>query len=415
MQNAEGNIGYVKINSGDTTLRYNLNSGDFDWFVLEKAAGSQPPQIISFSPQGDAPRALLGGSIPSNGAIDVQISDMSTTVDTNKLKLTVDNVAVTPQITKAGDITTVHYAPGFKVGSHAYSLSITDSAGNTQTLAKNFTANVLGTPGQFLIEAEDFDYDSGKANPKKGTAGQDVDVMPYTGGAYNGLGAVLNVDYVNDDGNDSDLYRKGESPNVNMDAPGNPDRGLWTMTTNYKIGWVGDPDWQNYTRTVPAGDYNIYGALSYDNFGGAHRLNGEMQVVTGGLGTTNQTFQSLGTFDAPGTGGWGVNALVPLMDASGNIAKVTSDGKPHTLHYLAHSADTDYFLLVPASGTVTPPGTPKALISITGNTIKVDSDSGGTVQVASSLGNTPTWTDVGPAPQNVTISGAGFKFYRIKK
>ena len=52
--------------------------------------------------------------------------------------------------------------------------TITDSAGNTQTLAKNFTANVLGTPGQFLIEAEDFDFAGGQTKPEAST-------MPYTG------------------------------------------------------------------------------------------------------------------------------------------------------------------------------------------------------------------------------------------
>src|SRR5207249_2882340 len=139
-----------------------------------------------------------------------------------------------------------------------------------------FAVNILGSAGQFLIEAEDFDYGGGQTKPAAST-------MPSTGGAYAGLGAVLRVDYLNNDGTDSFVYRPALTNNVganaNMDQTGDINRGAWTMTANYKIGWVDGGDWQNYTRTIPTGNYQIWAALSYDDFGVAHRLRSEERRV----------------------------------------------------------------------------------------------------------------------------------------
>jgi len=408
MQNPEGKLATVKIGSGDTTLRYTLNSGDFDWFVLTKTTTPQPPQVVAFAPNvADSGRAPYRGSY--GGPINVQISDMSTTVDPASIKLKVDDKDVTPQVTKAGDITTVNYVTGLTSGQHSFSLSYGDSSSpaKVQTLTKTFTANPLGTTGQFLIEAEDFDYDSGKTKAAAST-------MPYTGGAYAGLTAVKGIDYNNDDGKDSSSYRDvgAAGEHVNMDAgPGDFNRGSWTMGANYKIGWVGDPDWQNYTRAFPAGDYNIYAALSYDDFDTAHRLTGKMQTVASGAGTATQTYTDLGSFDAPGTGGWGINNLVPMTDSSGSVAKVTLSGT-QTLHYVATSGDTDYFLLVPATGGGGGGGGPKLTITKSGNNVTISSDSAATIESTDKLGT--TYTTVGPAPQTVPI-GTGAKFYRGKK
>jgi len=83
--------------------------------------------------------------------------------------------------------------------------------------------------------------------------------MPYLGGAFAGLSAQSGIDYANNDNPDSDLYRLGESPNVNMDPgpgnsltdhPGDFNRGAYSVTTSYKIGWTDGPDWEDYTRDL---------------------------------------------------------------------------------------------------------------------------------------------------------------------
>ena len=173
-----------------------------------------------------------------------------------------------------------------------------------------------------MIEAEDFDYDGGKTNPQKGTAGMDVDVMPYLGGAGNhGLAAVEGVDYNNDDANDGsvdpeELDENGENEvsmySSNGGAPGNgkggtipvnsSDRVTYTTTSNYIIGWAGTPDWCNYTRTFPdnkiGGWWKVYASLSYGGDGDG-QLAGSLDVVTAGAGTTDQTLERAGAFSAP--------------------------------------------------------------------------------------------------------------------
>ena len=33
------------------------------------------------------------------------------------------------------------------------------------------------------------------------------------------------------------------------------DRGTWTATHNFKVGWTAQSEWYNYTRTIPANSY----------------------------------------------------------------------------------------------------------------------------------------------------------------
>ena len=195
------------------------------------------------------------------------------------------------------------------------------------------------SPGVVVIEAEDFNFGSGQHLPIS-------DVMPYLGGAYDGRAAVYQVDYFQP-GNEpsSDQYRINEKPNVPMIQNSDMDRGTWTMTTNYRIGWTDPGDWYNYTRVFPAGYYRAFAALSFDGTSPG-QLHGTLQRVTSGATNANQTLQQLGVFDAPGSGGWGLNNLVPLKDANGKLVTLEFDGAT-TLRYTATSADIDYYKFVP--------------------------------------------------------------------
>ena len=125
------------------------------------------------------------------------------------------------------------------------------------------------------------------------------------------------------------------------------------MTVSYKMGWIGNGEWENYTRTIPAGDYCVFAALSFDGRD-AHQLKAKLDRVTAGVGTSSQTLAPLGTFDAPGSGGWGVNNRIPMKDASGANAVITIGSGPTTLRMSNFSGDFDYFVLVPA-----PPKAPR--------------------------------------------------------
>jgi hypothetical protein len=192
----------------------------------------------------------------------------------------------------------------------------------------------------FVIEAEDFNHGSGQHVARAST-------MPYSGGAYAGLSATHNVDYYRGDfDNSSDEYRRNEVPNVPMNQGQDIDRGSWTMTSNYKLGWIGDGNWCNYTRVFPTNTYRVYAAISHGD-GGANLCRGSLQRVTGGANTTSQTVVPIGTFSAPGTGGWGDNVLVPMRDASGSAILLPLGGLT-TLRFTTGSGDFDYLRFVQA-------------------------------------------------------------------
>ncbi len=273
-----------------------------------------------------------------------------------------------------------------------YTISFTDSAGATTSKTVSYTTDPFRGPGDFVIEIEDFNFGSGQHQAIS-------DVMPYYGGAYQDptdptlcIPEVLDIDYHNDDGNESNQYRLCESgPNVNLDpGPGGllAHRSGWDVTTNYKMGWVGTPDWCTYTRVFPKGDYKVYAALSFDGTA-AGQCHGRLQTVSDAT-TATPTLTDLGTFDAHGThnlGGWGWNTLIPMRAPGGEVAVIHLDGAT-SLRYNADSGDSDYLTFVPAdalgaiSGTVnnhdgtvtitwTGPGALEVADDVTGPWVKV--------------------------------------------
>jgi hypothetical protein len=399
-----GKRGYFKLPGGKVTLRYAFNSGDFDWFALAPATGVGP-QVIAASPGS-------GELVFRNHPITAEIQDFDTSAAT--IKLLIDGAEVNATIgPKVGDITKVSYTPSganlLTPGVHTYTITITDSAGKTDSANVRFNVYDLDATGAFAIEAEDFNYDGGKTKPE-------ASVMPYFGGAYNGLGAVEGIDYNNDDDNSSNVYRT-EKPdtgadenevNINDNLGGRlgRERGAWVVTTNYKIGWVGGPnEWYNYTRTFPAATYKVYAALSFDGTA-ASQLKGFLERVTSDPTKPNQTVELLGYFDAPGTqavGGWGANELVPMRDAAtgGNLKTVALDGT-QTLRFNSQSGDYDYLLLVPGEGILPPP----KFTSITRNAqtgaITVVWEGGGKLEAAASI--LGPWQEVTEASSPYTFT-----------
>lgn len=286
----------------------------------------------------------------------------------------------------------------------SYDVVVSNAAGSATSDAAAVIIN-----GTFLIEAEDFNYESGKTKAE-------ASVMPYTGNAYNNLSAVANVDYGSDDGNDSDVYRKGESPNKNINENLGGQlgkfRGAWDVTVDYKLGWVNTADWGNYTRTFPAGNYAVAAALSYDGRG-ADQLKGTLSLVTAGANTTTQTLVPLGKFVAVGSGGWGKNNLVPMVTADGAPAIITLGGE-QTVRFTMDSGDFDYLLFAPASATPDGPKIDSIKLNTDGS-VTISWTGGGTLQAAEAI--TGPWQDVtATSPYTFTPAAAQKALFgRIKK
>ena len=420
----DGSQAAFKITSATTTtLRFTLREGDYDWLVLIPVTGV-PPKVTAASPLANTATAAAS-AVPRDAKVRLTIEDFSTAVNSSTVKLSFDGVDVTSTATvnKTADTTTVTYTPSLLAGgsTHTCELRYADNGTPplTQTNSATFTVSAaIGTPGQFLIEAEDFDHDGGQAVVGAST-------MPYLGGAYAGLGAKLGIDYADSDAADSFPYRpsltnlvNGANANVNMDQQldaGTLDvvrADAWTLTANYKIGWAGVGNWYNYTRTFPPNTYQVWAALSHDPTDG---LRGSLSQVTAGVGTTNQTVVALGTFDAPTSGAWGTDNLVQMKDSGGNPAVISLSGV-QTVRFNASSGDYNYLLFVPGVAPLR-----FNAPTISGNTITISWTGGtATLQQANGLtGNQNDWSDVAPQPAGntfmVTPAATGWKFYRLKQ
>ena len=295
--------------------------------------------------------------------------------------------------------------------------STTSGQGDTPTVV------LVTFPSVFNIEAEDFNYDSGKTKAEAST-------MPYKGGAYAGLSAKVGIDYKNDDlytdsataghgiyrystaGGD-DLVSTNPNSGVNIADNlggqwGKTRGGAWDMTQNYKIGWINAGDWGNYTRTFPAGTYDVFWAGSYDGVA-ASQVSGALGFVTAGVTTATQTVEPIGIFDAYGTGAWSRNNLVRMTDSAGTPKTLTLDGSAKTFRWTYNSADADYLLFIPAGSSG---GNSFTSVKLSGSNMIIEW-SGGTLQSAAAV--TGPWTAVPNAksPMTVPVTGAG-TFYRLQ-
>jgi hypothetical protein len=78
------------------------------------------------------------------------------------------------------------------------------------------------------------------------------------------------------------------------------------------------------------------------------QLNGSLELVTGDPAQPGAAAIALGSFNAPGTGGWGGNALVLLRDGEAP-ATVVIDQPTTTLRFNLGGGDLDWFVLVPVT------------------------------------------------------------------
>jgi len=334
--------------------------------------------------------------VPANGINRVSptapimavIADGTGSVDSSSVTMTLNGVSVSPTVAKSGSETTVSYSPALVPGSaNTVVLTYAD-----RTLTRTFTAGTLDKVS-FFIEAEDFNHSSGQSEAAAS------DMANYRGGAYAGKAAVAGVDYSRPNEGASPWYRIGEDPQVPMDlnyAEG-WGRGFTDLQVNYKIGWIGGGQWYNFTRNIPAGKYNVYAGLSHGE-SAAGQLSGALQKVTAGATTATQTLEELGTFTGQGTGGWGVNRLVPLQNAGGQNVAVDFGGTT-TIRYSSNNGDFDFLLLV-AAPTERPMFT-KTTLNANGS-LTLEWTGGGALEASPSL--TGPWAPIAGATSPFTFT-----------
>jgi hypothetical protein len=218
------------------------------------------------------------------------------------------------------------------------------------------TANVsfdTFNPTNFIWEAEDYDFTTGSLG------GQFIDNPVYTSipqaNSYFGLLGTEGIDehQVNVDG--VSTYRAGDET-ATIAIVGELQRqnilnaqALDPAVVDNVVGYWENTEWANYTRTYPAGKYNVYARVS----AGVGAASIALGQVTSGVGTSSQTLLPLGTFTSTGNN-WNSYFYVPLRDAAGNLVVLNLDGTVKTLRATAGSGNNVNFYMLAVANTNLP-------------------------------------------------------------
>src|ERR1017187_4313021 len=209
------------------------------------------------------------------------------------------------------------------------------------------------SPTNFIFEAEEFDHDSGQFidNPDYTATNSDMN-------SYYQLDSVELVDTHKGNGNPAtsatDYRTAGDTTSsfkTQTPASGDVNRQKFIDAAvddpgvvDHIVGNWATAEWQNYTKTFPAGKYNVYGRLSISGAGTITFVQ-----VTSGQGTSSQTLTNIGVFNF-NSGGIGTYAYVPLQDSLGNLVVVTNLAGVSTVRVTSGGgANANFYMLVPAN------------------------------------------------------------------
>lgn len=345
-----GNPAILTCDGTASTLQVHVDNGNFNanFYMLvpvETNAVSTTLAISSVYPDGSAlfqQSSTFSFTISSATDIDttgisVQLNGTNLWGATSSAYLTVGS-----GLTATGPTTNLTISAALNTNTVYHALVIaTDSGGGTATT--NVTFDTIYPT--YTFEAEDYDYNGGQFidNPQTneyanldGLEGIDT----HTGNPLQGAWTYRNQAYL--------------SGGIETESAGDKQRVQYsTGLQDYDCGFANGGNWANYTRTLPAGTYNLY--MRGANGNGGQSDSATVSLVIGGLGTTNQTLLKLGTIGVPNSGGWQTYAWAPLKDTKGNLVQITG-GAVKSLRVTtdAGSYNANFYLLIPSDPSVKP-------------------------------------------------------------
>jgi hypothetical protein len=331
LQDNLGNLVAVNL-TGQNTLRATSGGGANANFYMLVPANTNLPSITGVYPNG----AVLFQ--PTNTLVFTASSTAG--ISTNSITVTVNGINVSNLLAFSGSSTSwnVSYPHLTNNNTYAVIIKVTDINGNSATS----TLNIDTYAPSLTWEAEDFDFSGGQYidNPLPTTA-------PNTAGnsycervASSGIDAFpSNVpEITSTDFRGSDI----------IPTPPAIDSARQLFLDNnaqdYGLGFLVNGYWENYTKTFPAGTYNIYGRLANGQSPPAV-INAD-QIIEG-WGTVNQITSRLGTFTAPNQG-WSSYGYIPLIDRYGNYANVTLNGTNTLRMTELNAVNINFYMLIPA-------------------------------------------------------------------
>ncbi|HEX5218216.1 MAG TPA: hypothetical protein VFZ59_01505 [Verrucomicrobiae bacterium] len=329
LKDTNGNNALVMLN-GKQTLRVTSVGNLLPNFFMLVAAQADLPQLSNVYPTGTHP-------FEYTNALRFTVSTLGSSFPADGIRVILDGYDVSSNLVITGTASTksVVYPTLLPNAIHTAIISATNVLGNGIAVTNRFDTF---SEANFMVEAEDFDYDGGQFIP---------DAIPNS---YVGLGAATNIDFQH-------LTLSGEffayrSDGIPQDYLNQPVQHDWVRSNfvywggvDYILTYFAGTDWANYTREYPAGNYHVYIRTSGD---GAFSM--YLDQVVSGAGTANQTTRRLGRFGAVGKD-YITYAWVPLTDDGLSAPAVVKLNGLTTLRLATDgNCNPNFFMLVPAGG-----------------------------------------------------------------
>lgn len=380
-----GNKIVVNLPAGQNTLQLLSGNGatnspggiaNFVDFILVPAGTVFPPFINNLTPNNVNPPVNGNIFLTNVPTITYSVGSIFSTVATNNIHTFINGVDV------SGTATITGYNTNWNVTlpcpqNDLINLVITakDANGLSNSLTESFDTF---TQANMMIEGVDWDFNGGQFidNPWATAPIQAETNSYYNGGIYATNQSVFGID---SDGMYSTFNEPANGPNsyrtldeeffpeaettANEDFVRNKFATNQPPTTDYDLGYFYGGEWNNYTRTFPTNNYNVYGRMA----GGAGPFSGTiLALVTSGQGTTIQTSNVLGTFADANAAGWSTWHWVPMRDNSGNLATVSLGGVQTLKLVSGNNLNVNFLMFVPAISL-----SPTLTISISGSSVSI--------------------------------------------
>lgn len=200
-------------------------------------------------------------------------------------------------------------------------------------------------------EAEDFNFNGGQYTNTPPDGGVDATFGQV---GVQGVDENKTGGFVNSQPHD---YRPGDA--VSIQPAGETGREKFanalaagnTNAVDEEVGYNSAGDWINFTRTFPAGNYNIYARLA--TVGSGAQIN--VGLVGGDPTSENQTVTNLGSCYI-NDNGWNTYDYCPVADSFGNPVTVHLSGTETLRSTIAAGGNPNinFFMIMPATGSPYP-------------------------------------------------------------
>jgi hypothetical protein len=331
-----GNYAELTLN-GVATLRARAGGANMNFFMLAPPR-TDLPRISNVYPDG-----ML--ELQATNIFRFTASNPTVPIYRTNITLVLNGADVTSQLSISGTPNSWNVSMALALNLARYSAAITVQDANTNVTTTTIYFDTFN-PTNFTWEAEDFDFDGGQflVNPVPTSASADD--------SYFGRGAADGVDYhceVWAQGTPYSYYNRGLTLGVDLCGDYPPlakyvaARLADPTVQDYNLGYWTSNSWANYTRSFPAGTYNVYARMASGTGGSV-----QLDKVTGGVTT------HLGQFNLPNWG-WGVYSWWPLVDANGQLVTVSIGGTNTLRATTDGSANANRFMLVTPLAAVTAP------------------------------------------------------------